>query len=56
MFFLSLSYACAGMHHAHKRNSPSYTSIILFLQRLYNSFKENQYPKRATKESLAQER
>ena len=30
-------------------------SLILFLQRLYKSFKENQYPERATKESLAQE-
>ena len=30
-------------------------SPILFLQRLYKSFKENQYPERATKESLAQE-
>ena len=30
-------------------------SHILFLQRLYKSFKENQYPERATKESLAQE-
>lgn len=28
---------------------------ILLLQKLYKSFKENQYPDRATKESLAKE-
>ena len=50
---LSLSYGCAGMHT--KETVYLRLTIILFLQRLYKSFKENQYPERATKESLAQE-
>lgn len=39
-----------------KRTSSAYRRLgEAVTQRLYNSFKENQYPERATKESLAQE-
>ena len=52
--FLSLMHVQACTMHT-KETLHLKLTVILFLQRLYNSFKENQYPERATKESLAQE-